>query len=393
VTTANQNEASAAGDPLVTRRPSAATVIVTAGRPPADPGQPLVTPVELTSTFHASDERTQPGDPVYGRYANRSWRDLEDVVGQLEGGQATAFASGMAAIAAVMEQVPAGGVLVIPRGAYSNTTALARSLDQSGRLHLVEVDVADTGAVLDVFGDGANVALLETPTNPLLDVADLPALAEGAKRSGVLLAIDNTFATPLLQRPIALGADVVIHSATKYLSGHTDVLLGIVVIRPGAGGLLDAIRAQRSLRGAIPGPFEAWLALRGLRTLDLRVQRAGANAAELARRLAGHPAVKNVRHPSLPQDPGHERASAQMQGFGAIISIELTGGADAAERVCSATRLWAHATSLGGVESTLERRRRHATESQAVPDSLIRLSVGIEDVEDLWADLDQALTG
>ena len=369
-----------------------ATIAVTAGRPPAEPGQPLVMPVELTSTYGASEGGTQTGDPVYGRYANRSWHALEDVAGQLEGGPATAFASGMAAVAAVMEQVPVGGTLLLPIGVYSVTTTLARELERIGRLRLREVDVADTPAVVTALREGVDVALLESPTNPLLDVGDLPAIAGAAAQTGTLLAIDNTFATPLLQRPLALGADAVIHSATKYLSGHSDLVLGLVAVRPDADDLLEAIRAQRSLRGAIPGPFEAWLALRGLRTLEIRVQRAGENAAELARRLAGHPAVGRVRHPSLPADPGHQRAATQMRGFGAIVSIELPGGAQAAERVCSATRLWAHATSLGGVESTLERRRRHSTESPAVPESLIRLSVGIEHVDDLWADLEQALT-
>jgi cystathionine gamma-synthase len=178
---------------------------------------------------------------------------------------------------------------------------------------------------------------------------------------------------------------------TKYLAGHSDVLLGTAVT---ADPLLrDALHRHRTTRGAIPGPAEAWLALRGLRTLHLRVERAGANAAELARRLRGHPAVVRVRHPSLPDDPGHERALAQMHGFGAIVAIEPAGGPEAAERLAAGVRLWVHATSLGGVESTLERRRRHATEPPRVPESLVRLSVGVEDVEDLWADLERAFSG
>jgi cystathionine gamma-synthase len=203
------------------------------------------------------------------------------------------------------------------------------------------------------------------------------------------VAADNTFATPLGQLPLALGADIVVHSVTKYLAGHSDVVLGAVVTRDAE--LLGRMHVYRTMHGAIPGAFEAWLALRGLRTLHLRVERASANAAELARRLQAHPAVERVRHPCLPDDPGHARASAQMTGYGAIIAVQVHGGADAAERVASGTRLWVHATSLGGVESTLERRRRHATEPLAVPENLLRLSVGIEDVEDLWHDLDAAL--
>jgi cystathionine gamma-synthase len=202
--------------------------------------------------------------------------------------------------------------------------------------------------------------------------------------------VDNTFATPLVQRPLDLGADVVVHSVTKYLAGHSDVVLGATVCRPGE--LLMALRRHRTVRGAVPGPWEAWLALRGIRTVHLRIERAQANAAELARRLVGHPAVARVRHPSLPHDPGHVRASEQMRGFGAIVSIEVAGDAATADAVSAAVRLWVPATSLGGVESTLERRRRNASEPAVVPESLLRLSVGIEDVEDLWEDLDAALS-
>jgi cystathionine gamma-synthase len=279
--------------------------------------------------------------------------------------------------------------VVIPRGAYSGTTQLAGELSAAGYLQVREVPVADTAAVVTAL-DGADLLLIESPTNPLLELADLSALASAARSAGALFAVDNTFATPILQRPLDVGAQLAIHSATKYLSGHSDVLLGLVVTNDDA--LAARLHGYRTLRGAIPGPWEAWLVLRGIRTLGLRVERAGSNAAELARRLRDHAAVERVRHPSLPDDPGHELARAQMTGFGAIVGIEVRGGAEAAERVCAATRLWTHTTSLGGVESTLERRRRHAAESSAVPEALLRLSVGIEDVEDLWRDLDSALT-
>jgi cystathionine gamma-synthase len=228
----------------------------------------------------------------------------------------------------------------------------------------------------------------------MIQVADLPALTAAARAAGALSVVDNTFATPLVQRPLDAGADVVVHSVTKYLAGHSDVVLGAVVTSDDEGGreLSDRLRTYRQLNGAIAGPQEVWLALRGLRTLAVRMERAQSNATELARRLSGHAAVERVRHPSLPNDPGHERALRQMRGFGAMLSVDVRGGAPAAERVAAATRLWVHATSLGGVESTLERRRRHAAESPLVPEGLLRLSVGIEDVEDLWADLDGALT-
>ena len=202
--------------------------------------------------------------------------------------------------------------------------------------------------------------------------------------------MDNTFATPLGQRPLGLGADVVVHSVTKYLAGHSDVVLGAVVVDD--AGLRDRFLAYRTLHGSIAGPWEVWLALRGMRTLALRVERSQATAAELARRLAAHPAVAEVRHPSLPTDPGHARAAALMTGFGSIIGLRPAGGVAAADAVVDALALWVPATSLGGVESSLERRRRFPTESPTVPEDLLRLSVGIEDAEDLWRDLDQALT-
>ena len=331
----------------------------------------------------------EPSGPVYGRFDNATWTVLEEALAELEGGgRGLVLSAGMAAVSAAIDLVEVGGVVVAPRAPYSGTGQLLGLLHERGRLVHREVPISDTAAVVEALAD-ANLLLLESPTNPTLEIADVPALVAAAHERGALVVVDNTFATPLLQRPLDLGADVVLHSATKYLGGHSDVLLGAVVTR--SDELADRLHRYRTLAGAIPGPWEAWLVLRGLRTLALRVERAGANAAELARRLSGHPDVHRVRHPSLPDDPGHARAAAQMNGFGAIVAVEVAGGPEAAERVCAGTRLWVHATSLGGVESSLERRRRYANESPAVPESLLRLSVGIEDVEDLWADLDQAL--
>jgi cystathionine gamma-synthase len=227
----------------------------------------------------------------------------------------------------------------------------------------------------------------------MLEVADIRVLADAARAAGAISVVDSTFAGPLVQRPLDLGVDVVVHSVTKYLAGHSDVVLGATVTRDDDAGraLYARLRNHRHLHGAIAGPQEVFLALRGMRTLAVRVERAQANAAELARRLVDHPAVERVRHPSLPSDPGHALASRTMLGFGAIVGVEVRGGGAAAERVSESTRLWVHATSLGGVESSLERRRRYPVEALTVPEALLRLSVGIEDVEDLWADLDQAL--
>jgi cystathionine gamma-synthase len=368
---------------------SPATLAVTAGRPAAEPNAPLNAPLVLASTYVASPGAPQPGDLGYGRWTNPTWQAFETALGRLEGGDALLFASGMAAVSAVVEQVPDGGRVVVPAAGYNGTLVLLAELAERGRLDVVGVHVADTDAVRAALATGAHLLWLESPTNPLLEVADLPALVAAGHAAGAVVAVDNTFSTPLLQTPLAHGADVVVHSVTKYLAGHSDVLLGAAVTRDPE--LREQLHRHRTTRGGIPGAAEAWLALRGLRTLHLRVERAGANAAELARRLEGHPAVARVRHPSLAGDPGHDRAVAQMHGFGAIVAIELAGGPEAAERLAVGVRLWVHATSLGGVESTLERRRRHPSEPAGVPESLVRLSVGVEDVEDLWADLDQAL--
>jgi len=363
------------------------TVAVTAGRPPRVQGGPVNPPVVLSSTYVSQGI---PGDELlYARAGNETWVPFEETLAALEHGtHAVVLGSGMAAIAAALGDVPPGGTVVVPRHAYQVSLGY---LDDLARRHDVEVrrvDVADTDAVLAAL-DGADLLLAESPTNPMLEVADLPAILTAARERGVTSVVDNTFATPLGQRPLELGADVVVHSVTKYLAGHSDVVLGAVVTSDDA--IADRIRAYRTLHGAIAGPLEVYLALRGLRTLHLRVERAAANAAELARRLDAHPAVAEVRHPSLPHDPGHRRAAAQMAHFGAIVGVRPVGGPAAADAVVAAVRLWLPATSLGGVESMLERRRRFATESPTVPEDLLRLSVGVEDVEDLWADLAAAL--
>jgi cystathionine gamma-synthase len=252
------------------------------------------------------------------------------------------------------------------------------------------VDVADTMAVL-AAAEGADLVWIESPTNPTIEVADLPAL--GAALAGrTPLVVDNTFATPLLQQPLESGADIVLHSATKFLSGHSDALLGALVVRDSDTDTYARLLATRSLHGASPGTMEAYLVLRGIRTLAVRLAQAQANAGVLATRLAAHPAIRRVRFPGLSDDPGHEVAARTMSGFGSLLSVELAD-ADAAEEFIAAARMWVFATSLGGVESTFERRRRWPGELSTVPEGLVRMSVGIEHVEDLWADLEQALQG
>ncbi|TQJ16568.1 trans-sulfuration enzyme family protein [Kribbella jejuensis] len=356
------------------------TVVVHAGRPERVPNAPVGPSPVFSSTYVAG------GDRGYGRFGNEAWSALEDTLGQLEGGRAVSFASGMAAAAAVIDLVPIGGRVVAPQHAYSGVLALLDQQAATGRLSVVRADIADTESV-DLTD--ANMLWIESPTNPAMEVADIPVLAAAAHDAGATVVVDNTFATPLLQQPLRLGADVVMHSATKFIAGHSDVILGAVVTAD--DDLWSAIELRRRSLGAIPGSMDAWLALRGLRTLALRLDRAQSNAAYLADRLREHPRVSRVRYPGLPDDPGHARAEAQMSGFGAILAIELGGDAAAAQKVCESTNLWVHATSLGGVESLLERRRRWPMEVPTIPEDLIRLSVGIEHPEDLWNDLEQAL--
>lgn len=347
---------------------SPATTAVTAGRPPRRPDGPMNPPIVMASTYHAG------GEVGYGRYGNPTWEMFESAVGALEGGVATSFASGLAAVAAVVDLVPSGGVVVASPAAYYGTLKLLTRLEGSGRLRVRLADLTDRDAGTAAL-QGADLCWVESPTNPLLHVVDIEDLASRAGAAGVLLAVDNTFATPILQRPLDLGADLVVHSATKYLSGHSDLLMGVAVTDD--ADLDERLVSYRSVHGSVPGAVESWLALRGLRTLHLRVERASANAAELATRLRTHPAVAEVFYP----------------GSGAMASVVLHGSAEAAERVAARTELWVHATSLGGVESSLERRRKWTGENADVPETLLRLSVGVEDVEDLWADLAAALDG
>jgi cystathionine gamma-synthase len=364
------------------------TAVIWAGRPGHAAGGPLNVPVVLASNFHSGAGTGEDGRAYSRTDATPGWEALETAVGQVEGGDAVAFSSGMAAIAAVLDLVPGGGRVVAPADCYFGVGELLADGQQQGRWAVDRVDLTDTGAVR-AAADGAALLWLETPSNPLLDVADLPALCAAGRRAGAIVGVDNTFATPLLQQPLALGADVVVHSATKFIGGHSDLLSGITIARDQA--LAGRIRHRRGLSGATPGALEAFLALRGLRTLALRLDRGQRNAGELARRLDGHPAVSRVRYPGLPGDPGHRTAAAQMTGFGAVLAFEVAD-APTADRLCDAVRVIVHATSLGGVESTIERRGKLAGQEH-VPPGLLRLSVGCEHVDDLWNDLNSALTG
>ena len=358
------------------------TLAISVGRPSLAPDAPLNPPITLSSTFHAG------GSVGYGRYGNETWTALEDAIGAFECGSTLVFSSGMAAISAVFSILPVGAVVTASNQGYSGVMALLASLHASGKIEARFVDLSNTEEVLTAL-PGTALLWLESPTNPTLSIADLPRLIAAAKAQSCGVAVDNTFSTPLIQQPLLMGADIVAHSVTKYFAGHSDVVMGSLSTTDPA--LFSRLEDARKIGGAIPGPFEAWLALRGLRTFPLRFERAQANAMEIALRLSAHPKVAEVHYPGLPDDLHHARAASFMKGFGAVLSFSLHSGAVEADRVCESSSVITYATSLGGVESLWERRRRWESESASVPESLIRLSIGCENVEDLWEDILQSL--
>lgn len=366
------------------RHPSGLTLeswLVAAGRA-SEPGAPLNVPLVPASNFVLGAGRAYSRDD-----GTPTWEALEELVGGLEGGSAVAFASGMAAIASVFDQLPAGAVVVLPEDCYQGVAGLAAAGAERGRWSVRRLAVDDTAGWIRACGD-AGLVWLESPSNPLLAVADLEAVCAAPRGPGTIVAVDNTFATPLNQQPIALGATVSLQSATKFIGGHSDLLAGVATT--GDEALWHALRRSRELNGATPGTLEAYLAVRGARTLALRLQRAQQTAQLLAERLEAHPGVARVRYPGLPSHPTHATARRVLRGFGTILSFDLAGGAGQADAVCRGVGLIRHATSLGAVESTMERRAAVPGQGH-LPPSLLRLSVGIEDAEDLWADLASAI--
>ena len=359
------------------------TWAVMAGRGTAGAGAPLSVPPVLASNFELGSARS------YSRNdATPTWEAFEELLGGLEGGQAVAFASGMAAAAAIFDLLPVGATVALGDDCYQGVAGLAEAGATRGRWRVERVGVEDTARWLELAAD-ADLIWLESPSNPLLAVADLPSICGTWRKPDALVVVDSTFATPLVQRPLELGADLVMHSATKYLGGHSDLLLGAVVAR--SVERARELRERRELAGATPGALEAYLAIRGARTLALRLERASASAAALADRLAHHPDVSVVRYPGRPDHPTHATARGFMTGFGAVVSFDVQGGAEPADAVCRSVQIIRHATSLGGVESTIERRAAIPGQSH-LPPGLLRLSVGCEHPDDLWRDLDRALT-
>jgi cystathionine gamma-synthase len=354
--------------------------VVTAGRGLAS-GDPLNVPIVPASNFvlggqlgYARDEGTP------------TWHALEELIGGLEGGRTLSFSSGMAAVAAVFDLLPVGASIVVPDDCYQGVVGLAEGGAAAGRWSLERLALTDTAAWIQAL-QRVDLVWLESPSNPLLNLADLAAIGAAPRRTGTLLVVDNTFATPLNQRPLALGADISMMSVTKYLGGHSDLLSGSLSTEDES--LFDALHRSRTLTGSTPGALEAYLAVRGARTLAVRLEAAQRNAQAVAEFLAGRPSINSVRYPGLRDHPQHDLAKAQLGGFGTIVTFDV-GSMSAAVALCNATRLIRHATSLGAVESTMERRAAIPGQEH-LPAGLIRLSVGIEATADLVADLDHAL--
>jgi cystathionine gamma-synthase len=351
-------------------------------------------PIHLSTNFLHGPESEPLHGRLYQREGNPTQDRLEAALAAIEGGGpgsvALAFASGMAAAAALLQSLPAGARVLFHRDIYSGVRKLALDFLPRWGMQAQFADLADPGATEAALASGVTLVWAETPTNPQLEILDLAALARVAHAAGATLLVDGTFATPALQQPLALGADVVLHSTTKYLGGHGDVLGGALVFaRP--DGLAETVSQIRRRLGGTASPFSSWLVLRGLRSLACRMERHSTTALALARTLAGHPALVSVLYPGLATHPGHETAGRQMSAYGGMMALRVAGGRAGAVAVAARLRLFANATSLGGAESLVEHRASSDGPGTTTPDDLLRLSIGLEHPEDLLEDLLQAL--
>jgi cystathionine gamma-synthase len=378
------------------RRHGLSTKAIHAVRPDLTTGA-VNAPIYASSTFAQDGVGGLRGGYEYARTGNPTRAALETSLAAVEAADyGRAFASGMAATDCALRAIlRPGDHVVMPDDAYGGTFRLIDKVFTNWGIDYTAVSLADLDAVREAITPNTRLVLVETPTNPLLSIADIGAIAQLAATSHTKVLVDNTFASPALQQPLLLGADIVLHSTTKYIGGHSDVVGGALLTNDEE--LDDAFAFLQNGAGAVPGPFDSYLTLRGLKTLVIRMQRHSDNAAVIAEFLDGHPAIETVLYPGLPGHPGHEVAARQMSGFGGMVSVRLRGGADAARKFCSRTEVFILAESLGGVESLIEHpgAMTHASTAGSqleVPDDLVRLSVGIEDVADLLADLEQALS-
>lgn len=353
----------------------------------------VAAPIHLSTTFERAEDGGFPSGFVYGRDGNPNRHSLETCLAALEGGaEAVAFASGMAAITAAIESLPPElpRRLVLPDDMYFGIRALVDETDIGTRFEWVAVNMTDLDAVRAACVQPTGLVWMETPSNPLIKIVDVQAVARIAHEVGALVLVDNTWATPLLQRPFDLDADVVVHSLTKYAGGHSDVMIGAVVVRE-SGVQLTRLRAIQNHKGAIPSPFDCWLALRGMQSLSARMRVHCANAALIAQFLAAHPAVAAVHYPGLESHPGHGVAKRQMRDFGGMLAFEVHGGREEAMRFAAGLQLITRATSLGGTHTLIEHRASVEGPQTMAPEGLLRLSVGLEHPDDLIADLAAAL--
>lgn len=355
----------------------------------------VVPPIYPSTTFARDADYELPGDFIYARYGTPNGRMVENLAAELDGGaDSLLFSSGLAAMTALFETVESGGHVVAPRVMYHGGQDWLHRIAERRAIGLTLYEPTEKGGLEAVLRPGeTTIVWIESLLNPTWDVVDIEATAALAHAAGARLAVDSTVSPPITTRPIELGADVVMHSATKYLNGHSDVLAGLLTTARDDETWAE-IRTIRKLQGGVPGAFEAWLLLRGMRTLALRFERASSNALLIARALESHPAVEAVLYPGLESHPTHDVARRQMTGgYGGMMSLLLRGGADAARAVALGTRVFIPATSLGGVESLIEHRAAVEGPHSVVPANLLRLTVGIEDPADLVADLNRALDG
>lgn len=350
-------------------------------------------PLHLSTTFEHGPAGEPKGGHIYIRESNPTQSRLEEALAQVEGGEAAlVFASGVSAGASYLQALEPGSHVLFHRDIYYAFRTMALEYLPRWGLEASFADMTDPAAARDAIRANTRLLWVETPTNPLMQVLDLAALVAHAERAGARVLVDGTFATPALQRPLELGADVVLHSTTKYLGGHADLLGGALVFRK-RDAMTERVQHHRHILGPIASPFSSWLVLRGLRTLACRVERQAANALAIASALEGHPGLRSVHYPGLRSNPGHEIAKRQMSAFGAMMSLRIQGGREGALRVAQRVRLFRNATSLGSVESLLEHRVSVESPDTTTPDDLLRLSIGLEHPDDLTEDLLQALEG
>jgi cystathionine gamma-synthase len=369
------------------------TLAVHAGHFPDRETGAVVAPIHLSTTFEREPDLSFRAGHVYTRATNPNRQALEACIAQLEGGAGAAcFSSGSAASNALLQALGAGAHVILPEDAFYGTTRLVRGVFADWGLAFTFVDMTKTENVARAITKNTRLVWIETPSNPLLRVADIAAVASAARTKGAWVVVDNTVATPILQRPLQLGADIVLHSATKAIAGHDDVLIGALVAADEHHPLFARARLVQRDAGAVPSPFECWLAMRGIRTLPLRVMTQSANAQRVAEFLVGHERVEAVHYPGLPSHPGSETALRQMSAPGVLLSLQVRGSREAAVAMSNRLRLITRATSLGGTASLIEHRHSIEGPDTRSPENLLRLSVGLEHPDDIIADLNQALT-